>query len=144
MDNSMRLYANGNGWAFDDFTSEKIAAKPWYRVVIKVWPAVEGDEGYNPADADHPFHRELWINGVKVGDQIRGDNTFYRVGFAENNIPVGSPAAVPGVWFLTGSDLNDTEPNYDVPMPCSTIAVWAVWDGLLTDEQIVLLGNVSK
>jgi hypothetical protein len=137
IDGVMTLYANGNKWTIADINATK-ATKPWYRIVVKVWPAVPGDEGYNPNEADNPFHRDLWINGVKVEDIIRGDNTYYRVGMFEN-----SPT-----WFLTGSEgdrtkFDEGKQRYvdNIHMPCSTIAVW---DGLLTDDQIASLGGVSK
>jgi hypothetical protein len=138
MDEVMKLYANGNQWSFDPFTPEKKAAKPWYRIVIKVWPALQTDPDADPTNHEHAFHRELWIDGKLVNDDLRGDNTYYRVGMFEN-----SP-----VWFLTGSPGNHTEYDeqkgkyvYDIPMPCSTIAVW---DKLLSDDEIASLGGVSK
>jgi hypothetical protein len=138
MDETMRLYSNGNAWTFDPFSPEKKEAKPWYRIVIKVWPAVPGDEGYNPDDANHPFHRDLWVNGVRIGDQIRGDNTLFRVAPIENA----------SIWFFTGSQADrdrydEQKQRYQdyIPLPCSTIAVW---DRVLTDEEIISLGGVSK
>jgi hypothetical protein len=144
MDNFLKLYANGNAWSFEEFTPEIKASKPWYRIVIKVWPAVDGEPGYeyNPdgenSDPNGSFHRELWVNGVKIEDQVRNDNTFFRVGFFEN-MPT---------WFLTGSETNRTyfddgkQRYYDnIHIPCSTIAVW---NGLLTDEEVTALGGVSK
>jgi hypothetical protein len=138
MDETMRIYSNGNPWTFDTFSPEKREAKPWYRIVIKVWPAVPGDEGYNPDDADHPYHRDLWVNGERIGDQIRGDNTLYRVAPIENT----------PIWFFAGSQAdrdryNETKQRYEdyIPIPCSTVAVW---DRVLTDEEIISLGGVSK
>jgi hypothetical protein len=138
MDEVMKLYANGNQWSFDPFTPEKKAAKPWYRIVIKVWPALQTDPDAQPDNHEHAFHRELWVDGKLVNDDLRGDNSYYRVGMFEN-----SP-----VWFLTGSessrnDFNQEKGKYvdDIPMPCSTIAVW---DKLLSDEEIASLGGVSK
>jgi hypothetical protein len=144
MDNFLKLYANGNSWSFEEFTDEIKATKPWYRIVIKVWPAVEGEPGYEydpdgeNADPNGSFHRELWVNGVKIEDQVRNGNTFFRVGFFEN-MPT---------WFLTGSEENrayfdDGKQRYydNIHIPCSTIAVW---NKLLKDDEIASLGGVSK
>jgi hypothetical protein len=106
--------------------------------VIKVWPALQTDPDADPTNHEHAFHRELWVDGKLINDEIRGDNSYYRVGMFEN-----SP-----VWFLTGSESNRKDFNEekqkhvdDIPMPCSTIAVW---DKLLTDTEIASLGGVSK
>jgi hypothetical protein len=137
IDGVMNLYANGNRWTIADINATK-ATKPWYRIVVKVWPSVPEDPDFDPKNDPHSFHRELWIDGKLVEDQVRGDNTYYRVGMFER-----SP-----VWFLTGSDgtrndFNQDKQRYwdDIPMPCSTIAVW---DKLLTDDEIASLGGVSK
>jgi hypothetical protein len=134
---ALGVYANGSPWKFEDMTTELMTVKPWYRIVIRICPAYPGDPGYNPEDANDPFRRAIWVNGVLIADEIRGDNSYYRAGFIEN-----AP-----IWFLTGSDrdrnaYNEARGYYDyAPMPCSTIAVW---DRLLTDDEIIALGGVSR
>jgi hypothetical protein len=119
---TVNAYCGGNTWTL---AADQAESKPWFRVVIKVWP-----------DEEEPLfpHREVWSNGVLVSDQRRGEDFFERVGlFADSHI-----------WFLSETHFGATMEGgekYNHTVPCSTIAVW---DHLLTDDEIASLGGVSK
>jgi hypothetical protein len=129
-DNTMNVYANGNRWNFGE--NQK---RGWYRVVIKIWPVREGEESQGPegTEPDISFHREVWVDGTLISDIIRPDNSYFRAAFVEDA----------KVWFLSASEVEieggDLKQNNSTP--CSTIAVW---DRLLTADEIVQLGGVSK
>jgi hypothetical protein len=129
IDGWMCLYANGNKWPFDENNSG------WYRAVIRMWPVREGEpaaEGLTPGNpVQTAFHRELYINGVPIKDDVRDDNTYFRAAFVTDA----------KIWFLSESDDELETESENFPMPCSTIAVW---NRLLDPEEILQLGGVSK
>jgi hypothetical protein len=91
--------------------------EPWSRVVVTYSPL-------EPDGDDLRCHITVYVNGQQV---FEGDHN----GAVRTNILEGQP-----LWFLVGETRADNN-----PYPVSTIAVW---DHVLTPEQVASLGGVSR
>jgi hypothetical protein len=106
--------------ATDGTWAEGLAgSEPWSRVVVTYTPL-------EPDGDDLRCHIIVYVDGQQVFEGEHG-------GAGRTNILEGQP-----LWFLVGDLAYRSDNN---PYPVSTIAVW---DHVLTAEEVASLGGVSK